>query len=67
MQTPYMSTSENIRLEPVYVNEDTNELVYHSRLMVKDKKYHITWCGEHFMLIRSDDGVSVYVRDENDE
>ena len=57
----------NIRLESVYVNEDTNELVYNSRLMVKGRKYFVTWCSEHFLLIRDDDGVAVYAREEDDE
>ena len=54
-------------LEAVYVNEDTNELVYNSRLMVKDRRYFVTWWGEHFMLVRDDDGVAVYAREEDDE
>lgn len=53
-------TTRKIPLCPVYVNED-DELVYDSKRMEKGKKYRITWCGEHFMLIKDDDGVSVYV------
>ena len=66
-QVFYRQILEDVNLQAVYVNEDTNELVYHSRLMEKGKKYHVEWCGEHFLLIRNDDGVVVYVREEDDE
>ena len=52
--------SEKIRLGPVYVTEDTNELVYNSSMMEKGKKYFVTWYDEHFALIKGDDGVVVY-------
>ena len=57
-------TSKKIQLNPVYVTEDTNELVYNSMLMEKGKKYRVTWNDEHFLLISNDDGVSVCVFEE---
>lgn len=66
LPTPHNHIMEKIRLKPVYVTEDANELVYNSRMMEKGKKYYVTWCGEHFMLVRNDDGVAVY-RFEADE
>ena len=61
MTTSSNYVSKRVQLDPVYVTEDTNELVYNSGLMEKGKKYGIFWDGERFMLIRNDDGVSVYV------
>ena len=67
IQTSYARVLSNIHLKAVYVNKETNELVYNSRLMVKDRKYFITWCGMHLILIRDDDGVAIYTREEDDE
>lgn len=60
MLTPRKHILENMRLVAVYVREDTNDLVYHSEMMVKGRKYPVTWYGEHFILLKDDDGVHVY-------
>lgn len=65
IQTPYNHVSEKINLEPVYVIKETNELVYNSRMMEKGKKYPVVWGGERFMLIKEDDGVTIYRFEEN--
>ncbi|MXY60963.1 MAG: hypothetical protein F4Y82_02455 [Cenarchaeum sp. SB0665_bin_23] len=67
IQTSYNRILKNINVEPVYVDRMANELVYNSRIMEKGKQYHMEWGGEHFMLIRGEDGVAVYVRDDDDE
>ena len=53
-------TQIQAKIRPVYVTKDTNELVYNPDIMKKGKKYYITWCGEHFALIKEDDGVMFY-------
>lgn len=66
MQTSYNHILKRINLEPVYVVEETNELVYNSKMMEKEKEYPVVWDGERFMLIKGDDGVTIY-RFEEDE
>ena len=45
--------------EPVYVDGD-NSLVYNSKMMETGRRYRITWCGEHFVLVKGAEGVEVY-------
>lgn len=66
LQTRTVHAAVRIKLEPVYVIKETNELVYHSRMMEKGKKYHVVWDNERFMLIKEDDCVNIY-RFEEDE
>ena len=60
VQTPHNRILKKIVLKPVYVTEDTNELVYNSRMMEKGKKYYVVWDGERFMLIKDDKDVIIY-------
>ena len=57
-------TLKNIFLEPVYIETDTNSLVYNSKIMEKGKKYHVIWDDKRFMLIKEDDGISIYRAEE---
>lgn len=66
MWTTYHHSLKRIFLEPVYVEADTNELVYNSKIMEEGKEYHVVWDDERFILIKKDDGVSIY-RFEEDE
>lgn len=58
--TSYFRALERINLEPVYIAKETNELVYHSRLMEKGTKYYVKWGDERFMLIKDDKNVTIY-------
>ena len=67
IRTPHNRVLERINLEPVYVVKETNELMYNSRMMEKGKEYHIVWDGEHFMLVKEDDGVAIYRFEETED
>ena len=67
LQTADIHAWMKINLEPVYIAEETNELVYHSRMMEKGKKYYVKWDGERFMLIKDDENVTIYKLEDDEE
>ena len=49
--------------EAIYVDkiDDGQEnLVYNSNMMENDKKYLITWYGEHYMFVKKHDKIEFY-------
>ena len=67
LQTHPIRAVVRIRLEPACVIKETNELVYHSRMMEKGKKYYVVWDNERFMLIKEDDCVNIYKFEEDED
>lgn len=50
---------KSVRLGPVYVTKD-NKLVYNSSMMERGRKYYVSWCGEHFALVKEDSRIRIY-------